>query len=121
MAAMGRTSRQSRPWRYGCGGFVAACLVLALLIALGSFAIARGRVVGPAINVQVGAYHLVSRTTTTPDCQPLAAGCVAATQAAGSAPRYYTIWVMQVSEVPFAGGVQEHLESARILTLPVIP
>jgi hypothetical protein len=87
---------------------------------LASFAIARGQIAGPPINLQIGPYHVLSRTTTTPTCHPLSAGCIAS-QPARAPASYYTIWVLTVSESPIPGGLQEQLHTARVLTVPIGP
>jgi len=117
---MDQTERPAREWRRGCGGFLAACCLIILLGLCAGSTIAAGRIVGPNINMQIGPYHVLSRTTTSPDCHPLSMGCLASNpkpMVDGSA--YYTIWVLTLSEQPIAGGVQEHLTSRRIITLPI--
>jgi hypothetical protein len=119
---MDTTAQHAYHWRRVCVGFLAGCSLIVLLCLLGSFAIAQGQIVGPGINVQFGPYHVLSRITTTPDCHPLSMGCVAAAaQPVGGARGYYTIWVLTLSEQPIAGGLQEDLNSARVLTLPIAP
>jgi hypothetical protein len=117
---MDTTAQQAHDWRRVWAGFLAGSSLIVLLCLLSGLAIVRGQILGPAINIQFGPYHLLSRTTTTPDCHPLTVGCVAA-RPVGAARRYYTIWVLTLSEQPIVGGLQEHLNSARILTLPITP
>ncbi|MEP7188658.1 MAG: hypothetical protein ABI901_05610 [Roseiflexaceae bacterium] len=117
---MDESLRRTHDWRRFYAGMLAACSVFVLLSLLASFAITRGQVAGPPINIQVGPYHVLSRTTTTPTCHPLTMGCVAS-QRAGTTAGYYTIWVLTVSEAPIPGGLQEQLQSARVLTLQIRP
>lgn len=117
---MNKSQRHAHDWWRVCAGVFAACSLAVLLAMLASFAIARGQVTGPLINLQLGPYHVLSRTTTTPTCQPLAMGCVVP-QRAGTTASYYTIWLLTVSEVPIPGGLQEQLERARVLTVRIRP
>ena len=117
---MDTTPQRTYDWRRVCAGLLATCSLFLLLGMLASFAITRGQIAGPPINLQIGPYHVLSRTTTTPTCHPLAMGCVAS-QRAGTSAGYYTIWVLTVSEMPIAGGLQEQLQSARVLTLQIRP
>jgi len=117
---MDEAPHRAHDWRRACVGLLAACSLIVLLGLLSSLAIARGQMAGPSISLQIGPYHVLSRTTTTPACHPLAMGCIAS-QRAGTSAGYYTIWVLTVSEAPIPGGLQEQLTSARVLTLPIMP
>lgn len=117
---MDEAPQRTHDWRRVCAGLLAACSLFLLLGLLASFAIMRGQIAGPPINLQIGPYHVLSRTTTTPACHPLAMGCVAS-QRAGISAGYYTIWVLTVSEIPIPGGLQEQLTSAHVLTLQIKP
>ncbi|MEO7913059.1 MAG: hypothetical protein ABIV47_25705 [Roseiflexaceae bacterium] len=116
---MDESQHRTQDWRRICASLLAAG-GLCLLVLLAGFAISRGQVAGPPINLQIGPYHVLSRTTTTPTCQPLAMGCVVP-QRRGSTAGYYTIWVLTLSEASIPGGLQEHLESARVLTVRIRP
>jgi hypothetical protein len=86
---------------------------------LGAFALASGQIAAPQIDVQIGPYHLVSRTTSAPNCHPLSAGCAANGLASRRSAVYYSIWAVSVTEVPVAGGVIEQLNTVRLLVVPV--
>jgi hypothetical protein len=83
-------------------------------------AISSGQIAAPQIDVQMGPYHFVSRTTSAPNCHPLSAGCAATRQGAPQTGAYYSIWMVSVTEVPVAGGVMEQLNTERLLMLPVM-
>jgi hypothetical protein len=119
---IGETNRQFRGWQRGCGCFLIGCSLIVMLCLGGALAVVRGQMVGPAIDLQLGRYHVLSRTTTSPNCHPLSAGCVLTTQRlAHAAQAYYTISVLSVTEVQISGGVQEQLNTARLITLPIAP
>src|SRR5690242_20570674 len=101
--------RQAGVWRIGCVAMCAVCLLFVIIYGVGSRAIASGWLPAPAIDVQIGPYHVLSRTTGFPNCAPLVVSCAAQVPRAAGVVQYYSIWVLCVTEVPSAGGIQIEL------------
>jgi hypothetical protein len=80
-----------------------------------------GVVPGPALNLQLGFVNIVAVTNEYPDCNPSAAGCVAASTPRGALPRYYIVWVVTPHKVAGTGSTQEQYGGARLLTIQAGP
>ncbi|NJM08696.1 hypothetical protein HC891_24675 [Candidatus Gracilibacteria bacterium] len=97
-----------KPCRWPVVFIAVLCAVLTigvLATGAGLYAIARGTLNGPAVQLNLGSYQLIARTTERPECLPLTVyECfVSFPTASVSAPRYYAVWLGQVGFVPAPG------------------
>ena len=80
---------------------LALALAVALAVALAAAvpeAVGRGVVAGPSLNLQLGGYALVARTTEHPDCLPLPQQCfIPRPTFQIPQPRYSAVWAGRIT------------------------
>lgn len=84
---------------------MALALALALLAPASlAVAVGRGLIEGPALDLRLGSYHLVARSTEHPACLPLPQQCfIPRPPFQLPQPRYYTVWAGRISYPPVRG------------------
>ena len=117
---------RARP-RHALPLLIASLLVAALgaaLIAALLIATRQGVLEGPALTLRLGSYAFVARATEHPDCLPLPEQCfIARPTFRVPQPRYYAVWVGQIS-YPLRQGRQSPFATVRgwqILRFALLP
>ena len=99
-----------------------ATLLLAGGLAAGVLGVRYGLVPGPALTIQLGSAEIIAATNAYPNCNPLEAACMAqSAPAAGSQPRFYSVWVVTSQKVAAAGSSVEQYGGAKVFAMPTGP